>query len=175
VSYLAALLLLPLAHDVCRRRASVYGVACAGASATVLWTLNIDEMLVLKLLPVAIHLIFFVLFARSLRPGTVPIVTRIAKAMNRELDADEASYTRTVTAAWSGFFLLMAAMSAYLALYASDLVWSWFVNVISYALLATFFLVEFAIRRRVLAKRVDHGFLEFLLRLKQIDLRGLFW
>jgi hypothetical protein len=35
--------------------------------------------------------------------------------------------------------------------------------------------VEFAIRRRVLAKRVDHGFLEFLLRLKQIDLRGLFW
>jgi uncharacterized membrane protein len=143
--------------------------------ATLLATLDTYEMLILKLLPVTIHLAFFTLFAGSLRSGVVPIVTRIATAMNWELDADEASYTRAVTVAWSGFFLVMGAMSAYLAFYASDLVWSWFVNVISYALLATFFLAEFAIRRRVLPKRVDYGFLEFLLRLKRIDLRGLFW
>jgi len=175
VCYLAALLLFPLAHDVYKRRASDYGVACAGLSAAVLATLGGYEMLLVKLLPVTMHLAFFSLFAGSLGPGATPIVTRIATAMNRELDADEASYTYAVTVAWSSFFLVMAAVSAYLGLYSGDIAWSWFVNVISCALVAMFFLFEFTIRHRVLGKRVDYGFLGFRLRLKRIDPRGLFW
>lgn len=175
-TYLAVLLLLPVGCDLVEyRRISLVGFACAVSAAAVLTALKTHELLLLKLLPITIHIVLFSLFAGSLRPSRVPVITRIALAMRAEISAEEAHYARKVTEAWGIFFIAMAFVSGYLALFSSDMRWSWFVNVVSYGLIALFFVVEFTIRRRVLGAQVDYGFAEFLVRLRRVDVRKLFW
>jgi uncharacterized membrane protein len=69
----------------------------------------------------------------------------------------------------------MLATSLVLAIYASAQVWSVFTNLVSYVLLVAFFLVEFLVRRIVLASEVDYSLRGFLVALTRIDLRQALW
>lgn len=174
--YLSVTLLLPLITSLtARRKASPIDWLCVLLAVALLTVLSSHELLVFKLLPVTIHAAMFGLFAGSLREGGTAFITRIAAAMRPELGAAEVAYTRRVTRAWATFFLVMGIVSALLAVFASDATWSWFVNVFSYVLVALFFVVEFAYRRRLLGELVDYGFTDFLLSLARTDVRGLFW
>ena len=105
----AALLAFPLACHVTRASGDPRAVALAVG------------------VPVLLNLVLCFLFARTLRAGSEPLVTRFARAeRGGELPAELARYTRRLTAAWAAFFALMAATSAGLALWGSlGALWSW--------------------------------------------------
>jgi hypothetical protein len=128
-----------------------------------------------KLFPLAIYLSLAVLFASTLLPGRVPLVTRFASAMRQGQMPDAViRYTRSITGLWVLFFCSMAAITLWLALYASFQHWSLFVNFISYALMAGFFLLEFGYRRWRLGELVDYSFSEFMRGLFRLDYAQLF-
>lgn len=54
-------------------------------------------------------------FGRTLAPGQMPLIERIARVSDPGLKPELARYTRTLTAVWSGYFVL-AALLALLAL-----------------------------------------------------------
>lgn len=90
-------------------------------------------------------------FARTLRGGRVPLVGRIAAALDgvewRVLPDAVRAYTRRVTLAWALLLFALAAVDASLALFASESDWSWFANIGDYAAIGGFMLVEYGWRR----------------------------
>jgi len=99
-------------------------------------------------LPLAVNLALCVLFGRTLAPGREPMIARFARLeRGAALPPDLARYTRRLTVAWTGFFALMAAVSASLAAWGSVTAWSLFTNVINYLLVAAFFVGEYVYRR----------------------------
>jgi uncharacterized membrane protein len=97
--------------------------------------------------PIFIPLSVLWLFARSLRAGEVPIVTRVASQIRGPLPDELTRYTRQVTQFWVGFLLLMAGGSVLLALFASRELWSTMTNLVQYLLMAAVFLFEYLYRR----------------------------
>ena len=75
-------------------------------------------------------------------------VTRMATVIHGgSLPPEIARYTRSVTIAWTTFFLLMAATSMALFAWGQREWWSAFINIFSWPLVATAFLVEYGIRK----------------------------
>ncbi|BAO44040.1 COG4648 family protein [Thiolapillus brandeum] len=128
-----------------------------------------------KFLPLALYLSLATLFFTTLLPGRVPLITRLASLMRQgQMPVAVIRYTRRVTQLWVLFFFCMGVATLWLALYGSFGQWSLFVNVISYALMAAMFLLEFLCRRRVLGNLVDYSFNEFLRGLLRLDYARLF-
>ena len=174
--YLSMLLALPILTTLLERRAvRPFSIATLLLAIGLLTVLQTHELIIFKILPVIIHLALFFMFAFSLKRNNTPVITRIAAAIRPSLSDDEVTYTRSVTIMWAVFFLAMALISGYLAVFSSVAVWSLFVNVVSYGLIALVFLAEFQLRRRVLREQVDSGFAKFLIRLSQENLKKLFW
>lgn len=97
--------------------------------------------------PVLIPLSVLWLFARSLRGGDTPIVTRVATQIRGELPGELLIYTRKVTQCWVGILTLMATGSLLLALFASPELWSLMTNIVQYLLMGAVFVLEYAYRR----------------------------
>ncbi len=75
-------------------------------------------------------------------------VTRLATIIHGgSLPPEIARYTRSVTVAWTLFFLLMAATSMTLFASGQREWWSAFINLFSWPLVAAAFLVEYGIRK----------------------------
>ncbi|BCK86508.1 hypothetical protein MIZ01_0270 [Sideroxyarcus emersonii] len=85
-------------------------------------------------------------FGHTLFGGREPLITRIARLMHGELCPEIASYTRSVTAAWSAYFALQVIVSAALYSLASITAWSFFINVLNLPLLALMFIGEYLYR-----------------------------
>jgi len=116
--------------------------------------------------PLVLYLALCAVFAATLRRGEEPMVSRFARAARGGLlPLDLARYTRTLTGLWSAFFALMAAVSLGLALSAPMVTWSLFTNLISYVLLALFFVGEYLYRRSRFRHHEHAGFVEFVRRL----------
>ncbi len=126
--------------------------------------------LALYLPPLAITLSILVLFAGSLQPGRIPLVTRMAQLLEGDLPPEVFRYTRGVTIAWALFLAAMNLELWVLALAASPEVWSLFANFINYVLLLLFFAGEYRLRRRYLPHRQQPGFITFMRRLSAIRL-----
>ena len=94
----------------------------------------------------AIHGGLLLAFAQSLLPGRVPLVTAVALRLRPALPPAERRYTRTVTAAWCGFFAADLLLSAGLLAWAPHPVWSLFVNVLDLPLVVAMFAGEYAVR-----------------------------
>jgi uncharacterized membrane protein len=95
---------------------------------------------------IAAHLVLLWFFGRTLYPGEVALVTRIARYEHGNLPPDIERYTRQVTWAWCIYFAVMAIVSATLFATAPLSTWSWFANVLNVPLLAAMFVVEYAVR-----------------------------
>ena len=119
--------------------AGLAGVGVAGGA---------QELLYLP--PITFSLFFLLLFGATLLPGREPLITVLARAMGEPDSPAMARYTRRVTEAWTAFFAGLLALGIGLALWASPVVWSLFMNFGSYLLVAAFFLVEFRLRGRLL-------------------------
>ncbi len=97
--------------------------------------------------PVVLPLLIGSGFLRTLMPGQVPLVTAIGRRVHGHLPLDLERYTHHVTLFWFVFLSLMALVAALLPLSGSPLVWSWFSNFLSYALVAVVFVGEYVYRR----------------------------
>jgi uncharacterized membrane protein len=122
--------------------AGAAGVAAAAAGVAVAW-----PGVLLFAPPVLINFAFAAFFATSLAPGRDPVISRYARRERGTLEPDLARYTRTLTVLWAVFLVTMGVVAAILAVASPLAVWSLFCNVISYALVATFLLGEYAWRR----------------------------
>ena len=115
---------------------------------------QVDRVVYLENL--AFNLLLALVFAITLRPGREAFVTRLARGV-RGGDMPDAivPYTRAVTAAWAIYFVAIAAISTFLFLTQSREVWSLFINILVWPLTAAMFIIEYAVRVRVL-RDLDH-------------------
>lgn len=93
-----------------------------------------------------IYLSLLWFFGRTLAHGAEPMVAGLARRVHGPLPPAMAAYTRRVTGAWCVFFAMQLAGSALLFTFASLNVWSLFVNVLNFPLLALMFIGEYAYR-----------------------------
>jgi uncharacterized membrane protein len=114
------------------------------------------------------YLALLAFFADSLRVGREPIVTILARKSRGLLSAEIAQYTRRVTWAWCGFFVMQLLVSLLLLLFASPQVWSWFVNLCNLPLIGAMFGAEYAYRRWRHAGRSPERLVDTLRRFRQI-------
>ncbi|HSR65541.1 MAG TPA: ketosynthase [Xanthomonadaceae bacterium] len=142
----------------------------------------------LLLVPVAILSLVGWSFARTLRPGREPLITRIVGALDgvppAQLAPELRRYTRTLTRLWALLLGTLALLNLVLAALAvpngllagfgiapplavSAAQWSWIANVGNYGLLAGFMLLEFRGRQRRFPGRY-HGFFDFLRRMGRL-------
>ena len=169
VVYLA--LLAPLFRQLYKRQpAAATGMLILLCSLMALLAWQLDKLALLYLPPVAINLWLMLLFGATLRKDSTPLISRIARLERGELTPELAAYTRRLTWIWTWLFLGMALESLLLALFAPLTLWSWFVNVWNYVLVATLFLGE-QLYRRLRFTRYDHASPLALLRL----MRGGGW
>lgn len=98
----------------------------------------------------AVHGLLAIYFGRTLLPGELPLATRIAQAVLPSMPPAVVRYSRGVTLAWTIYFVAMTVISAALYVGSSPAIWSTFATVVSGPLVAVMFVLEFAVRRRVL-------------------------
>lgn len=94
----------------------------------------------------AINLLMLWVFARTLRRGREPLVTRFARRIHGTLAAEIELYTRRVTLMWCAFFAGQIAASALLFAFSTLEAWSLFVNVLSVPAIAVAFVIEYVYR-----------------------------
>ncbi len=98
-------------------------------------------------------------FGRSLRVGRTALCTQFADQLHGPLTPAEIRYTRQVTFAWTLLFTAITATTLLLFVSAPRKVWSLFVNFGTIPLVAAMFVVEYAVRRRLLPKTDRRGVL----------------
>ncbi|MDI5985962.1 hypothetical protein QLQ85_14285 [Halomonas sp. M4R5S39] len=98
--------------------------------------------------PVAVNAIMLAIFLTSLAQG-MPIAERLARLREPDLSAAGVRYTRRVTWAWCGFFMINGTLASWTVLYADLAVWSLYNGVISYGLIGLMFGSEWLLRQRL--------------------------
>lgn len=86
-------------------------------------------------------------FGRSLMTGQVPLCTRWAGMVHGPLCERVERYTRSVTLAWTIFFVSISLSSVLLFCFAPLRVWSVFSNFLTLPLAALMFAIEYELRR----------------------------
>lgn len=86
-------------------------------------------------------------FARSLRPGETPMITRIAETIDGKLSPPLQAHTRRVTAIWATVLALLFVLTLVLTLMGEREWWSWLTNVINYFILGAMFVLDYLYRR----------------------------
>lgn len=139
---LAPLLLL-VAWLAWRRRSAIIGLLFIGLLAAA-WMLHGGAATgTLHALPhVLICLLAAALFGRTLLPGRLALITRLALHVHGSLPADITIYTRRVTWLWFLFLSAIALTSLLLSWFTSLPTWSLFANVLSLPLVVLLFALE---------------------------------
>lgn len=144
---------------------------CAAASA--FFVVLGDGRLFLYAAAVLSPLALMWFFARTLLPGQVPLVTRIADDMSGPLSPLVQNYTRRVTQLWVIALAGFATANFLLALWASPVTWSLFANFINYFIVGALFLAEWLFRCWYLRDDNSMNWREYLRALMRLDIRRL--
>lgn len=104
----------------------------------------------------AIYLSLMWLFGQTLRQGHEPLITRLARRVHGTLSPELATYTRRLTIAWCVFFAAQLVTSALLFKFAPLNIWSLFINILNFPLLALMFIGEYGYRR-IRHRRFPHA------------------
>lgn len=112
-------------------------------------------------------------FARTLRAGQQPMVSRFAAIIHGSLSPALARYTRQVTWAWTLYFAVMTTLSLLLFWLAPVSVWSAFANLLNLPLLVVMFSAEYAARLLLLAPSDRAGPLDAIRAYRQASAGGL--
>ena len=185
---LACLALAGLAPGLRERRAAAFFWAAAlGAGIAALYRAHIAG-LPLYAPPIVVDVSLATLFGLTLRRGQTPLIERLVRllhAPDEELHADILRYARRLTAAWAILFVLLALIDAALALCTvpggilhlagirppvavSPATWSLFANFMGLAIVAIFFLLEYAYRRRRFPQQPYRNIFDFLERAARV-------
>lgn len=193
VTAVGVLVLLPLLPGLSTGRPGAW--VALGAIVLVLAWLASHGAATLPLYapPVLITATMAWFFGRTLREGRIPLIERVALAMNPPgelLDARVRSYARSLTAAWAVLLGTLAAINLVLAALAEPAGlllsaglhppvtvprswWSAFANLLNYVIIAGFFAVEYAWRHRVFRDLPYRSFGDFVRRVAALGPR--FW
>jgi uncharacterized membrane protein len=148
---LLALLALRFGKPLSRKLPVPLLLALAAAAAFLAWFRGATSVL---WYPVAVNGALLAVFAVSLR-FPPPIIERLARLREPDLDARGVRYTRRVTQVWCGFFAANAAIAAITAIRAAatgdQALWAFYNGFLAYALMGALFLGEWLVRRRVRA------------------------
>ncbi len=156
-----------------------------------LWWISLSRYALLPLLLPPMLFLGLVgwFFGRTLRPGRVPLITRIVEALNAQaglpMTPDLYRYTRRLTTVWAVLLAVLALANLLLALCAvpggmlaqfgyrpplvvSDEQWSWVANFLNYGIVAGLFCGEYLWRKRVFPQRPYRNFLQFLQQMARL-------
>jgi uncharacterized membrane protein len=168
------IVLILLVVPLLRRRGWAWALAFIAAVA--LWAVQRSDALPVMLLlpPVLFPWLVAWFFARTLRAGEVPLITRIVAGV--EGQAPEAlspalvAYSRGLTRVWACVLAGIGAANLLLGLVAvpdgllvqlgyvppvtvSQVAWSWFANLLDYGLVALLLVIEYLVRARKFPQR----------------------
>ncbi|MEO8101095.1 MAG: hypothetical protein ABI790_01125 [Betaproteobacteria bacterium] len=101
-------------------------------------------------------------FYRTLRPGSEPLITRVASKEHPDLTPDMSRYTRRLTWAWALCFMLLFAVALLLAPVLALDSWARWVHGLGYILPGALFLGEYGYRHYRFRDR-QHGSLLVLI------------
>jgi uncharacterized membrane protein len=119
-------------------------VALGLSGACFYWS---DSLLFVAYLPPLVGFSFMAFFfLRTLRPGSEPLITRVARKEHPDLPAEIAVYTRTLTWIWVGCFALLLVVALLLAPILLLPSWSRWTQGLAVAVPATLFLGEYVYR-----------------------------
>jgi uncharacterized membrane protein len=111
-------------------------------------------------------------FGSSLRAGREPLCTYFARLVVPSPSAQLVAYTRTVTAAWTVFFIFIGAVSSCLFFASTSTLWAFFTNLVTPVLILLFFAIENACRWRFLPPGDRVGFRKTLVAIRKGGYRG---
>jgi uncharacterized membrane protein len=191
---LASLVLLMLLGPLLQRRFWALGVLSVALAG--LYVLAGSRLAWMTLLapPVLFTLLVAWGFARTLRRGQVPLITRIVRALYVQagmgMPATTERYTRRLTAAWALLLALLSVINLVLALIAvpdgvlwmlgvqsrwsiTHVQWSWFANLACWGLIGGFAVIEYAIRQRQVEEHPYRNPVQFVRQLMQLG--PAFW
>lgn len=112
--------------------------------------------------PLAAFAFMALFFYRTLRPGSEPLITRVARMEHPDLPADMARHARMLTWVWSLCFMLLFAVALLLAPLLQLDMWSRWVHGLGYFVPGVLFLGEYAYRHYRFRDR-HHGSLLVLI------------
>src|SRR2546423_5633448 len=148
---LAAIPLLLVACWVVKsaRNKLLWTLVLSGAIATV-YAVEQQEQLGLPAMAALTHaginLSMLWVFARTLRLGREPLITRFARRVHGTLPSYIEAYTRRVTLMWGVVFVSQVVVAAALFAFATLDEWSFFVNMLSLPLVVLMFVGEYGYR-----------------------------
>lgn len=131
-----------------RHAPTLAGCAVLAVALLAVWWrggLDVNRLYVLQ--HAAIHAVLGWGFAITLRPGSTPLITALARQVHDHVTPEMDGYTRGLTQAWVGFFFGMVAVSLLLYALAPWHVWSFFCTVLTPVLAVAAFVGEYAYRR----------------------------
>ena len=146
-----AILIFALARRSSRKLA---GLALLVAAAALAWlafpalTQNFPSLFFLE--HAGGQLLLACIFGRTLMRGHEPLVTQFARAFHGEVPPEAVRYTRGVTIAWTIFFVVLFVLSCGLYLAGFLAAWSLRANILSQIAVGLMFIIEYAVRHRVL-------------------------
>jgi uncharacterized membrane protein len=141
-------------------------------------------VMLLYVAPVVVPSFLAWFFGHTLASGRTPFIAQIVQVMHQGGEPPEPAvwpYARSLTLAWTIFFIVLASINLTLAALAEpdglllsagvnppftvpQYWWSLFANVIGYLAVAAFFVIEYAYRRRRFPQQPYRNFYDFLKR-----------
>ena len=152
VAVLFGPLVLAMAAAAWQRRQWLVLAACGAGVALLAWVVahggvdDANRMYVLQ--HGGIHLALAWAFGGTLRAGSTPLITALARSIHTRFTPEMAAYTRWVTAMWAVYFVGMVALSVLIYALAPWPWWSVFGNLLSPLAAGAVFLVEYGLRYR---------------------------
>ena len=122
--------------------------------------------------PLFVNALLLFGFGRTLLPGRVPLISRLAADHHGPLDSKTARYTRRVTQMWALFFAAMIVETVLLQQLAPRELGSLVAGLVNYSVVIALFLLEFWWRRRCLPQIEHPSFIEYLRYLRPMPWRG---
>jgi uncharacterized membrane protein len=153
VAALLGPLVLALTAVAWQQRHGPAMLACVAALTVLVWIgatgqpQSINRLYLLQ--HAGIHFALGCVFAITLRPGAMPLISALAAREHGTMTPAKAAYTRRVTLTWSGYFFAMVALSLALYAWAPWWVWSLFANLVTPLAAIALFVGEYWLRYRL--------------------------
>lgn len=146
-------LIITVAVKATSRTAGIGLLLISGIASWLVWPLIKQHTgFVFWMQDIGLMLVLLVTFGWTLQKNRKSLCVHFAEIINGgALPAEHECYAHKVTLAWVAFFAIMMITSTLLFFMAPLATWSIFVNFLTLPLVALMFLVEFMVRRRVLA------------------------
>lgn len=137
------------------------GFAAGLALAAAAWRFADAVRVLVFIPPLAAFAFMAFFFGRTLRAGSEPLISRIARKEHPDLTPDMARHTRWLTQVWTACFVALFVAALALAPWLSLEAWSRWVQLLGYVVPGAIFLGEYVHRHRRFAHHT-HGSLPVL-------------